>query len=161
MKTLNPKSLKQKYFREYGDIIDTSQKVPFEINDGRCLRYNDLANLDFTNGQAGISLFESEKINLPYRFNFMEKHPLGSQAFIPVFGSKFIVVVARDNNGKPGDPEVFITKPGQGVNYHKNVWHGILAPIENPGLFVVIDWIGSGKNLDTNTFKDWYSIEKI
>jgi len=161
MKTLNPKSLKQKYFREYGDIIDTSQKVPFEINDGRCLRYNDLANLNFTNGQAGISLFESEKINLPYRFNFMEKHPLGSQAFIPVFGSKFMVIVARDKNGKPGDPEVFITKQGQGVNYHKNVWHGILAPLEDPGLFVVIDWIGSGKNLDTNTYKDWYFIEKI
>ena len=90
----------------------------------------------------------------------MEKHPLGSQAFIPVFGSKFIVVVAQDNNGKPGRPEVFITKPGQGVNYHKNVWHGILAPLEDPGLFVVIDWIGSGKNLDTNTYKDWYFIEK-
>jgi len=158
MKSLNPKSLKQKDFQKYGDIIDTSQKVPFEINDGRCLRYNDLANLNFTNGQAGISLFESKKITLPYSFNFMEKHPLGSQAFIPVFGCRFIVIVANEVNGIPSEPLAFITKEGQGVNYHKNIWHGVLAPIEENATFTIIDWIGKGNNLETYTFDNWFQL---
>ena len=159
MKVLKIKELNQKSFQEYGDIIDTNQQVPFEINDGKCLRYNDLANLSFKNDQAGISLFESKRVALPYKFNFMEKHPLGSQAFIPVFGSTFIVIVAPDNYGKPGKPEVFITRSGQGINYHRNIWHGILTPLEERGLFVVLDWIGSEENLDTHHYNEWYCIE--
>ena len=159
MKVLRIKKLNQKSFQEYGDIIDTNQQVPFEINDGKCLRYNDLANLSFKNDQAGISLFESKRVALPYKFNFMEKHPLGSQAFIPVFGSTFIVIVAPDNYGKPGKPEVFIARSGQGINYYRNVWHGILTPLEERGLFVVVDWIGSEENLDTHHYNEWYCIE--
>ena len=159
MKVLKIKELNQKSFQEYGDIIDTNQQVPFKINDGKCLRYNDLATLSFKNDQAGISLFESKRVALPYKFNFMEKHPLGSQAFIPVFGSTFIVIVASDNYGKPGKPEVFITRSGQGINYHRNIWHGILTPLEERGLFVVLDWIGSEENLDTHHYNEWYCIE--
>jgi len=159
MKVLKIKELNQKSFQEYGDIIDINQQVPFKINDGKCLRYNDLATLSFKNDQAGISLFESKRVALPYKFNFMEKHPLGSQAFIPVFGSTFIVIVASDNYGKPGKPEVFITRSGQGINYHRNIWHGILTPLEERGLFVVLDWIGSEENLDTHHYNEWYCIE--
>ena len=159
MEDLILKTLTEKSFHQFGNIIDTNQKPPLKINNGRCLRYNDLADLSFENGSAGISLFQSKQINLPYKFNFMEKHPLGSQAFIPVFGSTFIVIVAPDNYGKPGKPEVFITRSGQGVNYHRNVWHGILTPLEERGLFVVVDWIGSEGNLDTHHYNEWYCIE--
>ena len=160
MEVLILKTLTEKSFHQFGNIIDTNQKPPLKINNGRCLRYNDLADLSFENGSAGISLFQSKQINLPYKFNFMEKHPLGSQAFIPVFGGSFIVIVASDYNNRPGKPEVFLTKDGQGINYHRNIWHGILAPLEGHGLFAVIDWIGSGNNLDTHYYDDWYCIEQ-
>ena len=159
MKILKAENLNREAFQEYGDIIDTSQQAPVKINGGRCLRYNNLANLSFKDGNPGISLFDSKKVELPYRFSFMEKHPLGSQAFIPVFGSSFIVIVARDFNGKPGKPKAFTTKSGQGVNYHRNTWHGILAPLDEPGLFTVVDWLGSGDNLITYNYAKWYSIE--
>jgi len=158
MKELKLNPLKKDQFKPFGDIIDKKQQIPFEINNGNCLRYNDLAKLSFTDGKVGISLFESKKITLPYSFNFMEKHPLGSQAFIPVFGCRFIVIVANEVNGIPSEPLAFITKEGQGVNYHKNIWHGVLAPIEENATFTIIDWIGKGNNLETYTFDNWFQL---
>ena len=88
----------------------------------------------------------------------MEKHPLGSQAFIPVFGCRFIVIVANEVNGLPSDPTAFITTHGQGVNYHKDIWHGVLAPIDDDAIFTVIDWIGKESNLETHNFDSWFQL---
>ena len=88
----------------------------------------------------------------------MEKHPLGSQAFIPVFGSRFIVIVAKEINGKPSEPLAFITNHGQGINYHKNIWHGVLTPIYSPGIFAVVDRIASDINLEEHWFESPYTI---
>ena len=158
MKELKLYQLNKDQFEPFGDIIDTKQQLPFEINDGNCFRYNNLAKLSFNKGQAGISLFKSKKITLPYSFNFMEKHPLGSQAFIPVFGCRFIVIVAKEVNGLPSDPTAFITTHGQGVNYHNGIWHGVLAPIDDDAIFTVIDWIGKESNLETHTFDSWFQL---
>ena len=160
MKELKLNQINKDQFQPFGDIIDKKQNIPFGINNGNCLRYNNLAKLSFTNGKAGISLFESKKIILPYSFNFMEKHPLGSQAFIPVYGCIFIVIVAKEINGIPSEPIAFITNKGQGVNYHKNVWHGVLAPLEDNATFTVIDWIGKENNLETYTFDSYFQVSK-
>ena len=158
MKELKLNQLNKDQFQPFGDIIDKNQEIPFEINNGNCLRYNNLAKLSFTDGKAGISLFESKTITFPYSFNFMEKHPLGSQSFIPVFGCRFIVIVAKEINGKPSEPLAFITNHGQGINYHKNIWHGVLAPVEEKATFAIVDWIGKGNNLETYTFNDEFQI---
>ena len=160
MKELKLNQINKDQFQPFGDIIDKKQNIPFEINNGNCLRYNNLAKLSFTNGKAGISLFESKKITLPYSFNFMEKHPLGSQAFIPVYGCIFIVIVAKEINGIPSEPTAFITNKGQGVNYHKNIWHGVLAPLEDNATFTVIDWIGRENNLETYTFDSYFQVSE-
>ena len=160
MKELKLNQINKDQFQPFGDIIDKKQNIPFEINNGNCLRYNNLAKLLFTNGKAGISLFESKKITLPYSFNFMEKHPLGSQAFIPVYGCIFIVIVAKEINGIPSEPIAFITNQGQGVNYHKNIWHGVLAPLEDNATFTVIDWIGRENNLETYTFDSYFQVSE-
>jgi ureidoglycolate lyase len=64
----------------------------------------------------------------------------------------FLVVVAPDMGGRPGQPLAFLTAPGQGVNYHRGVWHGVLCPLAAPGLFAVIDRIGPGSNLEEHHF---------
>ncbi|MDG1209783.1 MAG: ureidoglycolate lyase, partial [Paracoccaceae bacterium] len=68
-------------------------------------------------------------------------------------------VVAPDDNGKPGQPRAFITTVGQGVNYTKNTWHGVLTPLHEPGLFAVIDRIGEGPNLQEHWFETPFLIE--
>ena len=50
--------------------------------------------------------------------------------------------------GSPGRPLAFLSDPGQAINFHRNIWHGVLTPLEDPGLFVVVDRIGSGENLE-------------
>lgn len=150
--------LTQAAFAPFGDVLDCSGAPDKMINQGLCGRYHDRAQLDFDDGRAGISLFNAEPRNLPYTLEMMERHPQGSQAFIPMTQAPFLVVVAPDEGGKPGIPCAFVTNSGQGVNYHRNIWHGVLTPLSNPGLFAVVDRIGTGTNLQEHWFENPYSI---
>jgi ureidoglycolate lyase len=78
----------------------------------------------------------------------VERHPLGSQAFIPMSLDPFLVVVAEGEDPVPGRIRAFLTAPGQGVNLLRNCWHGVLTPLQAPGLFAVVDRIGEGANLE-------------
>ncbi|PKQ12623.1 MAG: ureidoglycolate lyase [Alphaproteobacteria bacterium HGW-Alphaproteobacteria-1] len=146
-------------FAPFGDVLDTSGAPDRLINAGLCGRYHDRATLDFTDGRAGISLFLAEPRRLPLRLDMVERHPEGSQAFLPMTLAPFLVIVAPDTGGMPGQPQAFITAPGQGVNYHRGVWHGVLCPLSEPGLFAVIDRIGAGANLEEHYFDQDIRIE--
>lgn len=137
-------------FAGFGDVLETDGDPDQVINEGTCGRWHDLAQLDFTNGRAGISLFKAKPRPLPYRLKLLERHPEGSQTFLPLSQHPFLVVVAPDEHGSPGQLLAFITRPGQGVNYHRGIWHGVLTPLSEPGLFAVIDRIGVGANLETH-----------
>lgn len=147
-------------FAPYGDILDATGVADKVINQGKCGRYHDRATLDFGDGRAGISIFQSEKRVLPMALDMMERHPLGSQAFVPMSADPFLVVVAPDDGGKPGVPQAFITAPGQGINFHRGTWHGVLTPLSAPGIFAVIDRIGDGDNLQEHWFKEPVRIEE-
>ena len=61
-------------------------------------------------------------------------------------------------HGQPGDPQAFLTRPGQGVNYHRGTWHGVLTPLSEPGVFAVVDRIGQGVNLEEHWLEEPYTI---
>jgi ureidoglycolate lyase len=147
-------------FAPYGEVLDTAGAPDKIINQGLCGRYHDRATLDFTQGgRAGISLFQAELRSLPYRLEMVERHPLGSQAFLPMSMDGFLVIVAPDEGGVPGLPLAFRSAPGQGINFHRNTWHGVLTPLSGPGLFAVIDRIGEGDNLEEHWFTAPYTID--
>ncbi|MDG1947684.1 MAG: ureidoglycolate lyase, partial [Amylibacter sp.] len=135
-------------FKAFGEIIDATGEPDKIINQGLCGRYHNLAQLDFTTGKAGLSIFNAEARSLPFKLEMMERHPEGSQAFIPMHQYPFLIIVSHDKNGVPDTPISFISKPGQGINIFKNTWHGGLCPLHSPGLFAVIDRIGEGPNLE-------------
>lgn len=135
-------------FAPYGDVIDCSGDPDAIINLGKCGRYHDRAKMDFGAGKAGLSFFKADLRSLPYEFGLVERHPLGSQAFIPMSEHGFLVIVAPDEGGRPGTPIAFETKPGQGINFHRGTWHGVLTPLSGSGQFAVVDRIGSGNNLE-------------
>ncbi len=139
-------------FEAFGDVLEVSGEPDKIINQGMCGRFHDCAALDFQGGKAGLSLFQSKARSFPIKLDMMERHPEGSQAFIPMSMDPFVVIVAPDDDGKPGKPCAFITKPGQGVNYHRGTWHGVLTPLHEPGLFAVVDRIGDGPNLEEHWF---------
>ena len=136
-------------FAPFGDMLDASGPPDKMINAGLCGRFHDRAQLDFgPGGRAGISIFNAEPRSLPYTLNLMERHPEGSQAFLPMTSEAFLVIVAPDENGRPGTPRAFKTAPHQGVNFHRNSWHGVLTPLQSPGIFAVVDRIGETPNLE-------------
>ncbi|NNE50795.1 MAG: ureidoglycolate lyase [Sulfitobacter sp.] len=135
-------------FAPFGDVLDTEGAPDKMINAGLCGRYHDRARLDFGEGRAGISLFEAQARSLPYELTLLERHPEGSQAFLPLTGNPFLVIVALDEGGSPGTPRAFCMAPHQGINLHRGTWHGVLTPLFSPGLFAVVDRIGPGANLE-------------
>ncbi len=147
-------------FALYGDVMEASGAADKMINQGKCGRYHDRAQLDFSDGQAGISIFQGEVETLPLKLELVERHPKGSQAFLPMSNDPFLVVVAEDVDGLPRTPRAFVTKPGQAINFHRGTWHGVLAPLHAPGLFAVVDRIGQGANLEEHWFEDAYIIEE-
>ncbi len=136
-------------FAPYGDVIAAEGEPTMMINRGMCGRHHDLAALDFSgaDARAGISLFRAVPRSFPYELDMMERHPEGSQAFLPMTDNPFLVIVAADKDGAPHEPEAFVTRPGQGVNYHRNIWHHPLLVLE-PQQFVIIDRAGDGQNCD-------------
>ncbi|MHA7869928.1 MAG: ureidoglycolate lyase [Salipiger thiooxidans] len=158
--TIRIQPLTANAFAPFGEVLDTAGAPDKVINQGLCGRYHDRATLDFSEGgRAGISLFQAELRALPYRLEMMERHPQGSQAFLPMSMDGFLVIVAPDEDGRPGTPRAFASWPGQGINFHPNTWHGVLTPLSGSGLFAVIDRIGDGDNLQEHWFQEPYTIE--
>lgn len=147
-------------FAPFGDVMDASGAPDKLINQGKCGRFHNKARLDFSDGAAGISIFQGEVETLPLKLEMVERHPDGSQAFVPMSLDPFLVVVATDEAGVPTNPQAFITETGQAINFHRGTWHGVLTPLSKPGLFAVVDRIGEGANLQEHWFDQGYIIER-
>ena len=159
MRDISIQPLTQVAFDAFGDIISLKDAPDRLINQGLCGRHHDLAALDFgPDGRAGISLFDATPRSLPYHLEFVERHPEGSQAFLPMTQNPFLVIVAPDEDGAPGRPLAFRTAPGQGINFYQNVWHGVLTPLFAPGLFAVVDRIGNSVNLEEYWFETPFTV---
>ena len=138
-------ALTQASFAPFGDVIEANGTPSKMINQGLCGRYHDLAEMAAMGGRFGVSLFEAEPRSLPYELEMVERHPKGSQCFIPMHQNPFLVVVTDTPGARP---RAFLTNGAQGVNFHRGTWHGVLTPLAAPGLFAVIDRDGPGDNLE-------------
>jgi ureidoglycolate lyase len=137
-------------FAPFGDVLEVSGAPDKLINKGLCARYHDRATLDFGDARAGISIFHAQPCQLPYQVDLVERHPDGSQAFLPMTGAPFLVIVTT----APTDtPRAFLTNGMQGINLHRGIWHGVLTPLQAPGLFAVVDRIGTTPNLEEHHFE--------
>jgi ureidoglycolate lyase len=146
---IKPKPINKENFKKFGDMITTDDIKPLEINDGYAKRYDGIANLDTKkdDGESIISIFSALKRSFPMKVDMMEKHPLGSQAFIPMKETTFLAFVAPVGD-KPdlSKAEAFIIPKGIGVNYNAGIWHFPLIATEDMN-FLVVDRKGSGDNL--------------
>ncbi len=140
--------LREEPFRPFGDVLEAAGRADKIINQGLCGRFHDRARLDFGDGTPGISIFQAEPRRVPYRLDLLERHPEGSQAFIPMSHDPFLVIVAEDLGDRPGAVHAFVAEAGQAINFLRGTWHGVLTPLSAPGLFAVVDRIGPGPNLE-------------
>jgi ureidoglycolate lyase len=153
--------LTQAAFGPFGTVIEATGEPSFFINAGRCGRYHDLARPSVlgADGAAAISIGRSEAAPVPLLLDLLERHPLGTQAFIPLSGARMLVVVAPDEGGRPGAPLAFLSGPGQGVQYHAGTWHGVLAPLEGPSDFLIVDRAGTADNLEEVRLEEPWRVE--
>ncbi len=141
-------------FAPFGDVLDTDWGNHFPINAGKCERYHDLAKVEAEgqNARVLISIFRGTPYDFPLRLGMVERHPLGSQAFMPLSPAPFLVVVCPGDADGPGTPQAFVTRPGQGVSYRRDTWHAVLTPIGADQDFLVVDRGGDGDNLVEHHF---------
>ncbi|MCF3641073.1 ureidoglycolate lyase [Rhizobium sp. TRM95111] len=160
MKTIRIQPLTREAFAPFGQVIEREGAHNFPINAGKCTRYHDLAKIETMGEHARpmISLLRGEPYPLPLELTMVERHPLGSQAFIPLTAHPFLVVVAEETKNGPGEPIAFRTAPGQGVNIGRNVWHGILTPLDGVSDFAVVDRGGEGVNLEEHFYEERYLV---
>ena len=146
---INPKIINKSNFLKFGEVITTENIKPLKINNGYAQRFDGIANLNTKNqnGETTISIFSALKRMFPMKIDMMEKHPLGSQAFIPMKETTFLCLVAPDGE-KPdlNKIESFIIPPGLGINYKNGTWHFPLISTEDMN-FLVVDRKGPGNNL--------------
>ena len=154
-KTITPVKITRSNFATYGDLISAGDIKPMDINAGYAKRFDNLANINTSRdgGKTIVSIFSALKRNFPMKIDMMEKHPLSSQAFIPMKETTFLSFVAP-----PGKfPEInkvqsFIIPPKTGINYKPGIWHFPLISTEDTH-FLVIDRKGSGENLIIHKFE--------
>lgn len=151
MYTLEVEPLTPEAFAPFGEVIEASDAVRhFPINGGNTERYHDLAKLDAgPDGRAILSIFRGQPRSLPFVVEMMERHPRGSQAFVPMSGRPYLVVVAPAGDTPTVERlRVFRARGDQGVNYAPGVWHHPLLALGDVSDFVVVDRCGPGDNCD-------------
>ena len=153
--TIKPTKITKKKFSKFGELINTKNKKPISINNGYAKRFHDLGKINTSSkkGNPIISIFSAKKRIFPMKIDMMEKHPLGSQAFIPMEKTTFIVFVAPKGK-KPDVNKIksFIIPKQTGVNYKPGIWHFPLISNKNMN-FLVIDRKGRGNNLIIHNFR--------
>lgn len=138
-------------FAPFGEVIEAGDSVRhFTINGGNTERYHDLARLEAgPDGRVIASIFRGLPRQLPFTVSMMERHPLGSQAFVPLSGRRYLVVVAPAGNPPDAaDLQCFLATGQQGVNYATGVWHHPLLALDAISDFLVLDRLGDGNNCD-------------
>jgi ureidoglycolate lyase len=144
-------------FVPYGDVIETEGREHYPINAGMAERYSDLANVDVSaaGGRPIISLCRAQPVVLPLNLRLMERHPLSSQAFIPLSPMAFLIVVAPPGETlRSEDIRAFLSNGRQGINYRAGTWHHPLLALNEVTDFLVVDRGGDGNNCDELVIAD-------
>lgn len=150
MQNIKIEPLTQQAFEPFGDVIEINDTAKnFPMNDGTAHRYHDLGTAVATGEDARviISICTGKPFELPLEIDMLERHPYGSQAFVPLKPCRFLVVVAPDENGQPGTPRAFMASPGQGINYFLDTWHSMLTALDEETDFLIVDRDGAEDNL--------------
>ncbi|MDD1792301.1 ureidoglycolate lyase [Enterovibrio sp. ZSDZ42] len=147
---LIPEPLTREAFAPFGDVIEAEDREFFMINNGSTRRFHKLATTQVDEGSGVIiNIFEATPLSFPLSIKMLERHPKGSQAFMPLLGNDYLVVVAPvEEKPDPLKIKAFYAKGTQGVNYHSGVWHHPVLALTPKDQFLVVDREGEGCNCD-------------
>lgn len=162
--TLKPEPLTRERFAPYGDVVETSRDASDGMNEARFERFDDLCKIDLINdGRIAVSIARCRTpTSLPLRLDTVERHPLGSQAFVPLSPCKMVIVVAPPEESVDASSlRAFETNGRQGINYHRGTWHMPLISFEAGQEYLIIDRAGDEPNCDMHTLDDAIFLEAV
>lgn len=162
--TLQPELLTSLRFAPYGDVIETSRDSSDVMNEARFQRFDDLCKIDLINdGKIAVSIARCRTpTSLPLRLDMVERHPLGSQAFVPLSPCKMVIVVAPPEESVDASAlRAFVTNGRQGINYHRGTWHMPLIAFEAGQEYLIIDRRAGEPNCDMHTLDDPIFLEAV
>ena len=155
--TLRPEPLTAERFAPYGDVIAAGTGVHGGMNAARFERFDELCNVDIGDGgRIAVSIARCRVATaLPYRIDMVERHPLGSQAFVPLSGAVMVIVVAAPGEAvEAADLRAFVTNGRQGINYHRGTWHMPLIAFDEGQEFLIIDRAGEEPNCEEHSLDE-------
>jgi ureidoglycolate lyase len=150
-------------FAPYGDVIDGAGALSFVANGGAAFVHRDLARVDVGafGGRVCVSWVQTAPRPLPIDIKVMERHALGSQAFVPLDGARLLTIVAPGGDFDANAIIAFLGAPSQGVNYKRGVWHHPLVALDRESKLVILDREGAGENLELITLGEPWVIENL
>lgn len=163
-KNIQIQPLTQESFSAFGDVIEKENHVFFPINQGLTQRYHALSIAQITGDHTavGMSIFHNLcATQIPFKIDMLERHPYGSQSFIPLQQQKFIIIVALPlDQTQPNEQQIyaFLSNGKQGITYRQGVWHHPLITLEAESDFLVVDRIGGGNNCEVHSLTRPYWI---
>ena len=164
MITLRPRLLTRERFAAFGDVIEKSIDRVAGMNNERFEQFSDLSRVKIDdNGRVSISIARCRvATSLPYRFDRVERHPLGSQAFVPLGSFEFVIVVAPCSaTVDAADLRAFVTNGQQGINYYRGTWHMPLVALKEGQEFLLIDRAGNTPNCDMHILDEVIRVERF
>ena len=154
MKQLAIEPLTKESFAPFGDVIDTSNTTAVSINKGLAQSFQSLTRIDVTDGHVIANIYQSKAPEFPLEIRMMERHPFGSQAFIPMNCQQWLLVVATGDEQAPVELKAFLAEAHQGINYRAGTWHYPLLSLHDGDTFVVIDRNNPAENLHIHKLAD-------
>ncbi len=157
--TFAPQALTREAFAPFGDVVETRGASHFPINRGAVERFHDLARVDVGDASEGCAAISVARCMTPtvapVRVQLVERHMLGSQAFIPLSVDPFLVVVAPlGDTVDVNQLQAFISNGSQGINYASGTWHAPLMAMVADQEFIVVDRVGPGDNCEEWIFDE-------
>lgn len=162
--SLKAEPLTRERFAPYGDVIETSRDHFVAMNSARFERFDDLCDVNLADdGPVAISIARCRTPSrLPLRLDMVERHPLGSQAFVPLSPCKMVLVVAPPGESVDADDlRAFVTNGRQGFNYHRGTWHMPLISFEEGREYLIIDRGGSEPNCEEYSLDEVILLEAV
>ena len=147
---LDPQPLTSERFAPYGDVIEAAPMQTAAMNEARFERFDDLCGLDVGDGRIAISIARCRvATSMPYRVDMVERHPLGSQAFVPLQRCRMLLLVAPPGESvEASELRAFVSNGRQGINYRRGTWHMPLIAFDEGNEFLIIDRAMGEPNCD-------------
>lgn len=141
MRRLLAQPLRADDFAPFGRVVASDGLAGRPINGGTTLRFDVVPDLRLAQdgGRPLLALYRATARRFPLPLLELERHVRGSQAFVPLSGARFVVVVAApDAPPDASSLRAFAVSGAQGVVLAPGTWHHALLA-RDAGDFVVLE----------------------